>query len=106
MQTVRMKALKPMRLNSRKLVAGTEFDVSPRKGRVLRTIGKAEYFTVAEIEQPAPADFGNLEPSTMVGGLADEYRQLTGREPDGRWREKRIRDEIAAALKAKGSENA
>lgn len=88
METVRMKALKPMRLNTRRMAAGAEFEVSARKGRVLRAIGKAEYF-ISEAVAPSP------EPLKL--SLVEEYRQVTGSAPDGRWREKRIRDEIKAA---------
>lgn len=110
MATVRMKALKPMRLNTRMMRAGAEFDVSPRKGRVLRAIGKADYCAAATATHPSPEPMPqsastSTQPTSAEISLADEYRKLTGDEPDGRWRERRLREEIDAFKAREAMEN-
>ena len=39
-----------------------------------------------------------VNPAPDASGLADEYTELTGRKPDGRWSDARLQEEIDKAL--------
>ena len=47
------------------------------------------------VEPPAP-EYEPPEPTDSRDALRAEYETLTGKAPDGRWSEQRLRDEIAA----------
>jgi hypothetical protein len=54
----------------------------------------------------AAGTFEPAEGATVLDVLRDEYRQATGTDPDNRWRENRLRNEITAAEAATETSNA
>lgn len=64
-------------------------DVHPHHLPLYRSIG---YFQIEEVT-------GAPEPETDdLDGLRDEYKELTGKDADGRWKAERIQSEIDKAL--------
>lgn len=84
---MKMQAVKAMTYGTRRLVAGDVFDASARDARILTAIGKAS----AHVVEIDPMDALRAEAEAL------------GVKVDGRWKEAKLRDEIA---KVKGEADA
>jgi hypothetical protein len=78
---VEQVAIGPMTYAHRMLRAGETFAATRRDARILKAIGRSA---------DAPSD-------SVLDQLRLQYEKATGFSADKRWKEKRLRDEIAAA---------
>lgn len=109
MVMVKMRATRPLRYETRRLVAGDEFEVDRRHVKVLKAIKKAEVVRAPAVVPPpspvvaekiaaavAPVSTGDL------AALRAEYESVVGRKPFLGWGETVLREKIAAARTAGG----
>lgn len=80
---VKQVALKELRYATRRLMPDDEFYASRRDARILQALGKCR-------------DAENVDPPDGLDNLRAEYESLSGNPADKRWKEKRLREEIAA----------
>jgi hypothetical protein len=90
--TRKLIATRPLRYNTRSLVAGDEFDATDMHARILVGIRKARHAP----EMPAPAVAAAEDDDNDLFRLRGEAKRL-GIEVDGRWGTIRLRHEIAQA---------
>ncbi len=109
MVMVKMRATRPLRYETRRLVAGDEFEVDRRHVKVLKAIKKAEVVRApAVVPPPSPvvaekiaAAFAPVSTGDLAA-LRAEYESVVGRKPFLGWGETVLREKIAAARTAGG----
>jgi len=87
----KMIAQSSMRYNTRRLVAGEEFEARPRDARVLAAVGKARPAAEPQVRYPA------MPPHDEITLLRAEYQRRFGKRPFMGWDEAQLREKLAAS---------
>lgn len=91
---IRMEATKNFRYGTRALRAGDIFTIGSRDGKILQAVRKATPYLEREPQKPSPPP-EDLKQDDL-DSLREQARSV-GIEVDARWRETRLRKEIAAS---------
>jgi len=98
----RLRATKPLHYNTRRLVAGDEFEASDKDARLLIAIRKAEAVRMpTHVPPPPPAVAAKIAevvaPPDDMGKLRAEYEAVFGKRPFLGWSGAILREKIALA---------